>query len=73
VACEKPTYGVWGGPPGSGGDGEYKPKAKPAADLANAPRGKVKLGEVVQSPLPEFGLRGVTRPLRKGEQRPTGG
>lgn len=63
-------YGIWGGPPHSGGaDGEYHPVARPAGDLAGAARGKVKLREVVQSALPALGLPGVNRPLRKGEQR----
>lgn len=70
LSCDKPTYGVWGGPPSSGGaDGSYHPVARPAGDLAGAARGKVKLGEVVQSALPALGLPGVARPLRKGEQR----
>src|SRR5262249_10790757 len=38
VACKDPRYGIWGGPPGGGGD-EGKPGAiKPAEGLANAPR-----------------------------------
>lgn len=69
LSCDKPTYGIWGGPPDSGqSGGGYKPAARPAGNLASAARGKVKLGEVVQSPLPELGLKGVVRPLRKGEQ-----
>ena len=63
-------YGVWGGPPHSGGAyAEYHPMARPAWDLAGAARGKVKLGEVVQTALPALGLPGAARPLRKGEQR----
>jgi hypothetical protein len=73
VSCDNPRYGRWGGRPGLGWDqsaasssgGNGRPEA--AKDLANAPRGKVKLSEVVQSPVPELGLRGVTRKLRPGE------
>src|SRR5581483_4382515 len=58
VSCKDPRYGVWGGPPsqgyGAGGGGQ----PKPAEDLANAPRGAVKLRDVVQSPLPALGLSG---------------
>ncbi len=67
LSCDKPTYGIWGGPPGSSSGGAYKPAARPAGNLAGAARGKVKLGEVVQSPLPELGIKGVARKLRKGE------
>jgi hypothetical protein len=67
VACQNPSYGRWGGPPtsnlASGG-------TQPAKDLANAPRGKLKLAEVVQSALPELGLSGVKRKLRPGEAAP---
>jgi hypothetical protein len=71
VACKNPRYGVWGGPPGSGGD-EGKPGAiKPAEGLANAPRGQVKLPQVVQSAVPELGLAAAKpRPLRPGEKAP---
>ncbi len=70
VTCDNPEYGRWGGRPGAGWDqsaasSSGRPEA--AKDLANAPRGKVKLSEVVQSPVPELGLRGVTRKLRPGE------
>ena len=63
VACSHPVYGRWGGPPA----GTSKGAAQPARDLANAPRGKLKLAEVVQSPLPALGLKGVVRKLRPGE------
>jgi hypothetical protein len=72
VACENPRYGRWGGPPRgdmaalrkAGSDG--KPQA--AQDLANAPRGKVKLAAVVQTPVPELGLKGKKRALRPKEK-----
>ena len=38
-------------------------------DLANAPRGKVNLGSVVQSPVPSLGLAGKVRALRPGEKK----
>ncbi|MFO0574382.1 MAG: DUF2330 domain-containing protein [Polyangia bacterium] len=71
VTCKNPRYGVWGGPPGSGGE-EGKPGAiKPAEGLANAPRGQVKLPQVVQTAVPELGLAGAKpRPLRPGEKAP---
>jgi hypothetical protein len=71
VACESPQYGRWGGPPRSepsalrkgGGDGS--PQA--AQDLANAPRGKLSLSSVVQTPVPALGLAGHKRKLRPKE------
>ncbi len=74
VACSSPIYGRWGGRPGMGWDmGRWSSRSgKPEAaqDLANAPRGKVKLADVVQSPVPELELKGITRPLRPGERPP---
>ena len=64
VACKEPRYGDWGGPP-SGGGGEG---TKAAQDLANAPRGKVLLREVVESAVPAFGITGKKRALRPGEK-----
>ena len=72
VACKDPVYGRWGGPPGQGpvsrrssGPGAVQP----AEDLANAPRGRVKLGDVVRSPLPALDIKGSPHPLRRGEKR----
>jgi hypothetical protein len=59
VACEKPLFGQWGGPPG----GEQSVTA--ARDLASAPRGKVALPNVVQSALPQLSLPGHAAPARK--------
>ena len=39
-----------------------------ATDLANAPRGKVKLASVVQSAVPSLGIKGVRRPRRKADR-----
>ncbi len=66
VSCSAPQYGVWGGPPNGGEGGQ----AKAAQDLANAPRGKILLKEVVNSPLPTLGIAGKPRALRKGEKPP---
>jgi hypothetical protein len=53
VKCQSPHYGIWGGPP----DGEHKP-AESARGLGLAPRGKVALRSMVQSPIPSLGLPG---------------
>jgi hypothetical protein len=59
VKCDHPVYGQWGGPP----DGhENKPAA--AKGLADAPRGKFKLGDVVTSAVPELKLPGKAKPKR---------
>ncbi len=71
VACESPHYGRWGGPPRGemsalrkgGGDGS----AQAAQDLANAPRGRLSLSSVVQTPVPALGLPGHKRKLRPKE------
>ena len=55
-------YGRWGGPPTGG---RSAPTA--ATDLANAPRGKVSLAKVVESPVPTLNLAGKRRKLRPGE------
>ena len=74
VECSSPVYGRWGGRPGAGwnnpmmSSGSGRPEA--AKDLANAPRGKVRLADVVQSPVPELELKGVARTLRPGEKSP---
>ena len=72
VACENPRYGRWGGPPRGDmaalrkGSSDGKPQA--AQDLANAPRGKMSLASVVQTPVPELGLKGKKRALRPKEK-----
>jgi hypothetical protein len=63
VKCDNPRYGVWGGPPG--GESEGRSGAPEAArGLALAPRGKVALKNVVQSPIPSLGLPGHPPPRR---------
>lgn len=65
VACKNPSYGIWGGPPSGQEEG-----TKTAADLANAPRGAVKLPQVVESAVPMLGIEAKPkRPLRPGETR----
>lgn len=55
IACEKPTRGRWGGPPGAAYDGN---KPKVATNTAFAPRGSVQLTSFVKSDVPELGLTG---------------
>jgi hypothetical protein len=53
VQCKNPRYGVWGGPPGG-----RREAPQSARGLGLAPRGKVALKNVVQSPIPSLGLPG---------------
>lgn len=53
IACERPVRGRWGGPPEGGGNQIATPTAN---DLAFAPRGKVELGGLVASDVPEIGV-----------------
>ncbi len=69
VACKNPRYGVWGGPPGSGYNPGGQGPVEPAADLANAPRGKVNLPSMITSGLPAFGIAPQNRALRPFEKR----
>ena len=67
VTCEKPNYGVWGGPPASSdeglGGGTFD-KARAATNLAQAPRGQVKLGQVIRTAIPKLGVAGIPLPAR---------
>ena len=56
VACKSPQWGMWGGPP----DGS--PEMVAARDLQSAPRGRVKLREVVKTQVPALGLPGHPAP-----------
>ncbi|HEY8042149.1 MAG TPA: hypothetical protein VIF15_20235, partial [Polyangiaceae bacterium] len=67
VACEHPSYGVWGGPP----DGR-DPGAVPALDLAYAPR-DADLAALVKSPLPEGLTLSTGVPHGPPRIPPTGG
>jgi hypothetical protein len=60
VACDKPVFDRWGGPPGGAGP----PAPTAAKGLATAPRGKVALADTVQSPVPLLGMRGKAPPRR---------
>ena len=60
IKCEHPLFGRWGGPPNGG-----EPKPAAATGLANAPRGKVALKNVVRSPIPALGLMGKRPPEHK--------
>jgi hypothetical protein len=60
VACDKPQFDRWGGPPGN----EGARNATAAKGLATAPRGKVALADTVQSPVPLLGMPGKAPPRR---------
>ncbi len=62
VQCQNPAYGRWGGPPSGGSN-----RPATATDLANVPRGKLSLTNLIQSPVPTLGLFGKKRKLRPGE------
>jgi hypothetical protein len=59
VKCKDPRYGRWGGPPGGG-----TAPAEAATSIAAAPRGEVKLADVVRSKVPALGLPGKPAPKR---------
>lgn len=67
VKCKNPRYGLWGGPPGQGYNPGGSGPVEAAQDLANSPRGRVKLPTVIESGLPAFGIPARPRPLRPGE------
>jgi hypothetical protein len=68
VACAKPQYGRWGGPPSGG-----KVAPTTAADLAFLERDAARVERLAESPVPEFQVKGVKaragEALRKGAQR----
>ena len=58
IRCEHPKRGMWGGPPQEVMHMGYQPiGAKPALDLAFAPRGQVQLASAVVRDIPEIGVR----------------
>jgi hypothetical protein len=65
VACEHPTFGVWGGPPGMG-IAASPPKA--ASKLAYAPRGGVELPKLLREDVPELALKADFAPPSLGAQ-----
>jgi hypothetical protein len=67
IACESPRRGVWGGPP----DGQ-EVASQAATNLAFAPRGRIRLPDLVKSDIPELGVKqGVPLPASY-TQRPRG-
>jgi MYXO-CTERM domain-containing protein len=70
IACENPSRGRWGGPP-DGSDPEIaEGEAKPATDIAFAPRGKVQLPNLVAQDVPEIDVKaGVPLPGGAGFRR----
>jgi hypothetical protein len=62
VQCTTPEWGHWGGPP----DGQ-SPSPSAAKGLADAPRGKVSLKDVVNTRLPELKLPGHAAPQHKSQ------
>jgi MYXO-CTERM domain-containing protein len=69
IACENPIRGRWGGPP-DGSDPEIaEGEAKPATNIAFAPRGKVQLPNLVAQDVPEIDVKaGVPLPSGGGFQ-----
>ncbi|MDQ3300887.1 MAG: DUF2330 domain-containing protein [Myxococcota bacterium] len=64
IACKSPVRGRWGGPP----DGSQIAEATgpiPATNTAFAPRGKVKLPDLVAQDIPEIGVK-AGQPLPGG-------
>jgi len=55
IDCKNPRRGIWGGPPNGG-----RPEAKPALDLAFAPRGETKLASLVTHDVAEIELKADT-------------
>ncbi len=53
IACANPVRGKWGGPPNGG-----RPKAVAAEDLGLVKRDATLTAKLVESPVPEFGLKG---------------
>jgi hypothetical protein len=61
VACASPRWGTWGGPP----SGDEPPPPSAAKGLAEAPRGKVSLKQVVNTAVPRLKLPGHAAPQHK--------
>jgi MYXO-CTERM domain-containing protein len=71
VKCDNPVRHRWGGPPGNVA---YEPP-KPALDLAFAPRGKVKLADLVRKDIPEIEIKAsgaapTAAPTATGDKAP---
>jgi hypothetical protein len=69
VACSNPQRGNWGGPPGGAGASS----AKPAHEIAFAPRGAFELAAFVRTAVPELDLKpaspNATQPVDAGTKR----
>jgi hypothetical protein len=57
IACASPARGIWGGPPDGQQIATGPGQARPALELAFAPRGKVQLARLVAQDVPEIDLR----------------
>ncbi|HUS27937.1 MAG TPA: DUF2330 domain-containing protein [Kofleriaceae bacterium] len=65
IACQNPVRGRWGGQNGG------NPTPQPAMDIAFAPRGQVKVAQVVKQDVPELGLKmGLEAALGEGKANP---
>jgi hypothetical protein len=64
IACDNPRRGIWGGPP-RGSDVQLAADVKPARGLAFAPRGKIKLQNVVKQNIPEIGIKAAKKKPKK--------
>ena len=58
VTCEKPAFGMWGGPPGRGSEWGGAPPPVPAQNLAFAPREGVSLASFVAGTVNALGITG---------------
>jgi MYXO-CTERM domain-containing protein len=66
ITCQSPKRGRWGGPHGQG-----NPQPQPAMDIAFAPRGQVKVPEVIRQDVPELGLKmGLEAALNDSKTNP---
>jgi hypothetical protein len=54
IACSNPVRGKWGGPPNGG-----RPKPTAAEDLGLVKRDEALASKLVESPLPELGIKGM--------------
>jgi hypothetical protein len=70
IKCENPRRGIWGGPPrGEQGDTQ----AKPAQNLAFAPRGGVKLAAFLKHDVPEIKAKAAEPTVPSAGATPTSG
>jgi len=60
MACKNPIRGRWGGPTNG-----RQPRPTPALQLAFAPRGKIKLPNLLVSDVPEIGVKAYRKPAAK--------